>query len=78
MTLLHSAATVKRISASSNTEEITMDNNLDKFIDDSVRAWIEENKENLQTMYESYIEDPDQASCTFEEFAVYAFYELGH
>ena len=55
-----------------------MDDKLDKFIDESVMAWIEENKENLQSMYESYVTESNEAVCTFEEFAVYAFYEYGH
>ena len=55
-----------------------MDEKLDKFVDDSVKAWIDENRENLQSMYESYSADSENAPCTFEEFAVYAFYELGH
>lgn len=55
-----------------------MDNKLDEFVDESIINWIEENKENLQSMYESYTSESQDSVCTFEEFAVYVFYEYGH
>ena len=54
-----------------------MDEELDKFVDESIKEWIQENKENLQSMYESYVES-NETACSFEEFAVYVFYEYGH
>ena len=47
-------------------------------LDESILVWIEENKENLQPMYEAYLEQNGQDICTFEEFATFYFYEAGH
>ena len=55
-----------------------MDDELNKFVDESVTAWINENKKNLQSMYESYIAESNESVMTFDEFAVYIFYEYGH
>lgn len=55
-----------------------MDDELNRFVDESVKTWIEENKENLQSMYESYISESNESVMTFDEFSVYVFYEYGH
>ena len=56
----------------------TMDDESSPQIDEEMKQWIDEQKENLQSMYESYCQQMDGPPCTFEEFAVYMFYESGH
>lgn len=56
----------------------TMDDEASPQIDEEMKQWIAEQKENLQSMYESYCLEMDEPACTFEEFAIYMFYESGH
>lgn len=55
-----------------------MDDEASPQIDEEMKQWIAEQKENLQSMYESYCLEMDEPACTFEEFAIYMFYESGH
>ena len=55
-----------------------MANEMDKFVDETVIKWIKENDEYLKTLYEAYLEDANESKCTFDEFAVYVFYENNH
>ena len=47
-------------------------------LDETLTLWIDEHKENIQSMYEAYCLEIGESICTFEEFAVYMFYECGH
>ncbi len=55
-----------------------MDKDLEKFFDDSVREWIDQNKEMLETMYETYVNEADDPVCSYDEFSLYIFYENSH
>ena len=47
-------------------------------IDEEIKRWIDEHKENIQSMYEAYCSEMGESICTFEEFAVYMYYEGAH
>ena len=48
------------------------------FLDETVTAWIDENKENLQSLYKDYCLEFNDTTLTFEDFAVYMFYQSEH
>jgi len=51
---------------------------LDKFVDETVLSWIKENDDHLRTMYKAYMEDSGESEWTYDEFAVYIYYEYNH
>lgn len=55
-----------------------MKNESNTLLDETIKLWIDEHKDNLQPLYESYCLEMNESVCTFEEFAVYIFYECGH
>lgn len=55
-----------------------MGDKLDDHLDDEIKKWIDEHRENLQSMYESYCLEWNDSEFSFDDFAVYMFYELGH
>ena len=55
-----------------------MTDGIDKFVDDVVLKWIKDNDDHLKNMYEAYLEEDNESACTFDEFAVYIFYEYNH
>lgn len=55
-----------------------MDNESSENLDETIKQWMEEQKDNLLSMYESYCTEMGGEVCTFEEFVVYMYYESGH
>ncbi len=55
-----------------------MADDLDKFVDDVVKSWIQENDDHLRSMYTAYLEGAENSECSFDEFAVYIYYEYNH
>ena len=55
-----------------------MNDDSNKFLDETISKWIEENKENLQSLYKDYCSEYNDTTLTFEDFAVYTFYQSEH
>ncbi len=54
------------------------DENSNKFLDETAKQWIENNKSDLESLYKNYCLEYGETEMSFEDFAIYTFYQSEH